>query len=714
VASLANVPISSRSCVSRERRGPLSDVIIGIGITAVASWVYWVGNTSLMFSHGDATWIHDMHTQSLASGELPGESLRDFRSGLGIWLAPTISVLDVPRLASIVLPERFTEVVFGAVSIAGLYFAGWLLSRQFSSSRSIAQLSGVLYAFTVFMPTPLMWTRVIYQSSFTWVLVATTVASAMLIHTFSKEGNHRKTLSRVGVILGLISAVGAWGLWVYPVAMFWCVLGLSIALSNSVPKRLRRGVAVMWLIGVLPLFWVFVSVTQLTRASASVTARDIAVGYVLDKDNPRVWFFDDVYPIIVPGTSVNMYGAVIFAFVLAGITSNLTSGSRRLRRLGRINLLSTVSLISYVVLYFVFQVRGREIGPSPGYLVLFQFPFWIVGIVTMLPRYLKGFRDRQSCEPAILPESDRSFADTSSWPRLTLVLGGLLVLWTLVWSVDNWHLRTGPRYFPVPVSETVNKLSVSLSSSRSVSFAGRVMIVQAPNSDRKGLANEILYPTPQTKRLRRELVQAGVPTLSTYSHLTSPQFMRAMSTWFAEKERFVRLWSVYESFDLDIARLLGVRFVLSERPLIARNGLTFVEHSDEGFLYEIADPNLGTFSPVRTKLVMSESRALDLVTRETFDVRQEVVVDRSLGDLTPVSESSFTASRGVIKVSIKTSGQSLVVLPVEHSSCMSIVSADGPARVLRVNYLLTGLLVSKSGFYVINVRNHPYLFDNCH
>jgi len=713
MANVLRVTDNKSSRTRRSKSSHLSDVAIGIGLTAIAVWVYWVGNTSLMFSHGDATWIHDMHNEKLAAHALFGESLRDFRSGLGVWLAPTVAALDLPVLLSMVVSGRSNEVIFGAVSVAGLYFAGWLLSRQFSPSRSIAQFSGVAYAFAVFMPTPFMWTRVIYQSSFTWTLIASTVSVALLIQTITNESCRGNKLPSVGVVLGLTSAIGAWGLWVYPVAMFWCLFGLAIFLTSTIPKQLRKGVYLTWSMGALPLLWVLISMTLLIRATASIAARDIAVGSVVDLENPKIWFFDDVYPVMVPGTSVNLYGALILVLVLAGTASTLTSQSPSLRLLGRIICIASLIFFGYAVLHYAFRLRGIEVGPSPGYIVLFLFPFWIVAIATMIPRHIGWFRDISQCVPRQSVESQSSHTKTNSWPRLTLVLGGLLVLWSIVWSVDNWHLRTGPRYFPVPISETVLELSNRLRLENSASFAGRVMILQTPGANRDGVKNAILYPTAETKRLRRELVEARVPTISTYSHLASPQYMRAMSAWFAGGKRYVRLWSVFEELDVDIARLLGVRFVVSERPLVDADMVTYLKHSDRGYVYEITDPNLGNFSPTRVRVVQSESQALELVSAERFDVRRDVIVSRDLGDLTPVSSSSFSASRGVITISVMTSGQSLVVLPIEYSSCMSVISADGPAEVLRVNNLLTGVLVSRSGQYVVDVRNYPYLLSRC-
>jgi hypothetical protein len=92
----------------------------------------------------------------------------------------------------------------------------------------------------------------------------------------------------------------------------------------------------------------------------------------------------------------------------------------------------------------------------------------------------------------------------------------------------------------------------------------------------------------------------------------------------------------------------------------------------------------------------------------TFDPRVDVLVEESIEQLVPAVSSSMRAERGSVTVDVETSGRSLLVLPIEYSTCMKLAASPVSAKVMRVNYLLTGLLVEGSGRFEIDVKMNPY------
>lgn len=447
--------------------------------------------------------------------------------------------------------------------------------------------------------------------------------------------------------------------------------------------------------------------------TASVVARETAVGYVLDLKESRPWFFDDTQPIYIPGTTVSLYGLLIVAAVVAGISIALRSKTDSENCLARITGVTLALLFSYSIIHHVFQLRQFEVGPSPGYLALFLFPFWTSSI-SLIPQRFRSPRFMvNSSETGIEDIRTNRERGAMGSSISTVVLACLLVTWALAWSVRNWDLREGKQFYPREQSALVSHLTRVTTELGRGNFAGRVLILQPTDSGRDGVNNTVLYPTSRTKSLRQEFVEARIPTLSAYSHLNSPEYMRAMSAWFAGGKSFTRLWSVFQDLNVDVARMLGVRYVVSQSPLEASGVVSFLGKFDKDYLYQLNDPNLGDFSPTRIYLEAKGTDPLEIVTASGFDPRRNAVASQAIDDLVPVSSGSFTAERGEVVVTVETSGHSLLVLPIEYSSCMKVVSSAKSAEVMRVNYLLTGLLVSESGRYTLEVRRNPYAFQTC-
>jgi len=690
------------------------DWLVGILITAIAGWVYWVGNSSLYFSHGDAVWIHDMFSEMFKSSRVMGASFRDFRSGLGIWLSPAIPLLDIPTLMAMAPSGRTNEVVYGASSVASLYFSGWFLSRQFSSVAVTNRISGAILAFVTFLPSPLLWSRVPLQGNYTWMISTSGVALALLVRALSASGRFAYWRDSTLVALALIASVAPWSIWVMTIAGFWAMVGITFIAPGILPKRKLLTAMGTWLIGALVLTFFAVSIWFSIRTTASIVARETAAGYILDLAQPRIWFFDDVYPLKVPRTSLSMYGIIIVFAVGAGNVIGFRSKKFGERLLARVNTCTFALLTVYAFAHFVAQSQQFEIGPSPGYVALFLFPIW-TSTIALIPQRL--VIKKRTVVVKGHYESDLKTAQQSDVKVRVFngyVLASLLVVWVLTWTVRNWDLRdTGP-FFPREPSAVTAALGQLMMDSGQEDFAGRVLILQPKQSERSGLRNSQLYPTPRVKALRQEFVEAGLPTLTSYSHFNSPEYVRAMSAWFAGGKPFTRTWSVFNDLEVNVARLLGVRFVVSATPIDQGDLIHFLGVYGEDFLYELRDPNLGNFSPTEVSQIADEPEAIAQVASANFEVRRDVVASQLFGRLTSASSVSLTLNPGKVVVDVETSGRSLLVLPIEYSECMRVKSSEGEAQVTRVNYLLTGLLVSESGRYELEVKRNPYSLATCY
>ena len=82
-----------------------------------------------------------------------------------------------------------------------------------------------------------------------------------------------------------------------------------------------------------------------------------------------------------------------------------------------------------------------------------------------------------------------------------------------------------------------------------------------------------------------------------------------------------------------------------------------------------------------------------------FNPKQEVIVHEKISEtLIPATKTKMTIEQnGYLKLSSKSEGNSLLVLPVEYSHCFNLINEnDGyPLRILRVNLLQIGILFQR-------------------
>ena len=696
--------------VRQSLQGVRGCVAVGFTITAVAFAAYWWGNGTLFFSHGDARWKQDMLNEGLSSGQLVGTLARDFRSGLGVWSSPSFLISDLASVFGMLPTGRTYEPIYAAVNIASLYTAGAYLSRTFFDSRFVARLSGVALGYVLFMPTPFMWSRVPLQGNFVLLIAGVSISFAGCIRVSQDRDRDRNQSVRLGLVIsfGIFLAVGSWGLWNLVVAPAWFLLGLAfLAINHKLRERKVLWGLTAWGLASVAVLSASAQIIRLVSNTASVAARDVAQGVATDSNIGRPWLFDDVYPISVPGTNISIYAILISLLIFFSIFILCRSDEAAERSFGRVSAAVSVGCSLYSIAHFLGVYWGFEIGPSPGYLALLLVPIWIVGVCRV------GLKLSLLLYGRLRPSSPRTSvrqSETLLWRQAkanSVYISMLLAIWLLVWMIDNRDLRHATTPYPVPIGATSTWLHRQLTMTNRDVFDGRVFLLQNESSLREEMDNQVIYPTARTKTLRSELVEARVPVLNTYSHLISVRFARATNFWFTDGRPFVRLWSSFNKFDQKMAEMLGVRFVVSEVPLSGSNILQS-RIIDGDLIYQIAKTNLGDFSPVNPVQIEGLADPLEYMASSEFDPRVDVLVEESLEQLVPAVSSSMTAERGRVTVDVETRGRSLLVLPIEFSTCMKLVASPVSAKVMRVNYLLTGLLVEGSGRFEIDVRMNPY------
>lgn len=697
----------------RRHRISGTPIVSGFVLFLTAFVVYWWGNTSLFFSHGDARWKQDMLNEGFSSGQIYGTLARDFRSGLGLWSAPSLLATDFASVLAMVPTGRTNESIYGAVSVVSLFIAGYVLARALALSESVSSFAGVFLAFVVFMPTPFMWTRVPLQGNFVLIISGLAIAEAYVIRRVTMPTAISAAWTNAGTSGALFIALGSWGLWNLAVLPAWSIFGVALVIGVGGFKGLPRGVLANWMIGLLQILLFVAVMLDFVANTAAVSARDVATGVTLDSSLHRPWIFDDVYPLYLPTTAVPLYSVVIVFGIVWSAVSLCRSRGFANRLLGRLTLSSSLLVTVYSVSHYLFANKDFEIGPAPGYIAMLCFPLWVVSLVAgvsaalgSLPR--KDFQLSTKVQKWTARLGPRSL---SNLPATSIAVA--LICWLGAWTLNNQHLREGPLYYPPTISETVERIRDELGSSDDHTFRGRVFLVQDEASLRDGVENQIIYPSPFTKLQRAELVEARVPVLNAYSHTSSTRYMRAMNRWFTDGRPFVRLWASFNRFDVKLAKMLGIRYVFAESAgeFSKIEGVMVTPFGST--VAEVPNPNVGQYSPIETIPESHLEDALGFMMSSKFDPLEVAITDTQIPNLVRADVVYVMANRGVIKVSVKTAGRSLLVLPFEYSSCMRLDKDSSNAELLRANYLLTGIVVDGSGTYVIRVTKNPYLPNGC-
>ena len=147
----------------------------------------------------------------------------------------------------------------------------------------------------------------------------------------------------------------------------------------------------------------------------------------------------------------------------------------------------------------------------------------------------------------------------------------------------------------------------------------------------------------------------------------------------------------------DILAMLGVRYIVTDGAL---NGplLTEVMHEESAAgtvlrLYENRNANLGNLSP--TKVVAADSygdavsRLRDLRGRDTVVVLGTASLPP---DVVPARQADLTVIKGGYHIEARSSGTSLLVLPVQFSHCWQLVGkSTGKVGIFRANLVQIGL-----------------------
>jgi hypothetical protein len=133
--------------------------------------------------------------------------------------------------------------------------------------------------------------------------------------------------------------------------------------------------------------------------------------------------------------------------------------------------------------------------------------------------------------------------------------------------------------------------------------------------------------------------------------------------------------------DLDLLPFLGVRFLITDLKLDDPRVTLRAEQPGKNappiFLYELADANLGNWSPTGVSVAPTFNQALTLIRSGARALRDKAVTFTPIdGRFVPAERSELRFVRDGFRIVADSAEESLLLLPVQYSRCWHLLSAS--------------------------------------
>lgn len=187
--------------------------------------------------------------------------------------------------------------------------------------------------------------------------------------------------------------------------------------------------------------------------------------------------------------------------------------------------------------------------------------------------------------------------------------------------------------------------------------------------------NEAILAFGNTHRLPY-LWRYNVATIESYAQDIEPAIYGVITRLLDRPgDRQVRNITLITRSNFPLMESLGVRFLITDYtlPEPARLTVKLTTPSMSRFLFALPDPNLGDYSPTE---VVNTQDATDILRRmgdPNFNFRKTVILDEPFDRvLTPAEHSNAMLVRGGWRIQARSTGTSLLLLPLQFSNCLSL------------------------------------------
>ena len=409
-------------------------------------------------------------------------------------------------------------------------------------------------------------------------------------------------------------------------------------------------------------------------------------------------------------------GLILYVLSFFGALKAIFTGSSKQKSFGLVVILAQVGIA--VIWFMSTQNLFSWRLPQLNFYEMLVAPFYCLFAAYIL-----------SCIFFCIDEKLKRFAGytASSVPLSKKLLCVTPVILIISWLL-NFHQNDRVDDYPHPQSTVItryleNKIGVRVRSN----FEGRVLSI-LPGED-IGVQRNYFYT--QSKIFKNDHLTVGfwshyIPTLHEYSPSITPEFFWVIKNFMTEGTvTHVRNWTLFTKINLSALRMMGVSYVLS--PSDSITGLIKVlsveshaEKLESLNLFKVENSNTSGISADRIIRANSLVEIERIINGKDFSLRTAVLDEETFSKnfkdsdfIVPTLSSAIYIEKGGFRITAESSGNTLLILPLEFSNCMSLKVYSGKSpEIMRVNGAFSGILFHKSldikVVQKINIFDNPY------
>jgi hypothetical protein len=211
-----------------------------------------------------------------------------------------------------------------------------------------------------------------------------------------------------------------------------------------------------------------------------------------------------------------------------------------------------------------------------------------------------------------------------------------------------------------------------------------------------------------------------IPTFEAYTQSIEPA-LYIVTTRLLNRpvDRQHRNITLVTQANFPVLESLGVRFLITDYllPEPSRLAVKLATPSKTHYLFELPNPNFGDYSPTEAIVARDATDVLQHLVGPSFDFRKTVVLSEPLDlALQPAESKKMTFVRGGWRVQARSRGASLLLLPLQYNSCLSVDEFKQPGgkviAVRRANLVSTALIFE--GEIDVKLSTHLSPFRNAY
>ena len=357
---------------------------------------------------------------------------------------------------------------------------------------------------------------------------------------------------------------------------------------------------------------------------------------------------------------------------------------------------STLTGAFCVLCYRLYQSQWLfERGPNHNYLVWLMGPLYAAGMAAVFIDIVRSAIDK------LESQNISNFLKTSKSKLFLIPTLAVLVVISPLSSI--YFVSDEPQAVALDSLKAQPLLVENLSIANNKQFRGRAVYIDQESEFAANISNRI-------------------PLLNDYSHNMTPYAYKFYEAFFFDSAITQRRnHFIFSMKNLDLYSLLGVKFfvaksggswqnvVSSQSSVIASSRAI----NDESII-ELKNVNVGDYSPTTVYIAKTMAETFRIMILNDFSASTDVVLMRDLdAKLVPVNKSKLTIINGDLLVEAESNGVSLIILPLEFSSCLNFSQNSDSSNFLGAQLadgLLTAVVFDKN--LDLNIKFRSGLFGN--